>query len=161
MQKGLLVRGMEEVHTLEMSLLKATHPDICKGVFYMCPIYSDGYLFVRYLESGKYLGFLNHTALPALRKLFQISDEQPIYPWPVYTEADVKMYAAKEGPIDEAKEVTRQYERRVASDKEYKMNKKSVKGLVLNPDMQLKLDRTPYVVFAQKRRPDPQKPLDR
>ena len=70
---------------LESNLFKlASIPNILQGMFYMFPLFHEGKLFIRYLETGSYSGFLDHI-LPLLKEQFSVP-EVNILPWEIYTE---------------------------------------------------------------------------
>ena len=66
---------------------------VAQGVFYILPIFHDNKLFVRYIETGVYCGFLQ-AALELLKKQYKVRDAN-ILPWNVFTDYDTSYHLTK------------------------------------------------------------------
>ena len=140
---------------LEYNLFKlASIPDLLQGMFYMFPLFHEGKLFIRYLETGSYSGFLDHI-LPLLKQQFSVP-EVNILPWEIYTRKDLSMMRAKIGPTSQPATT---YRRKFRSEDTKKSNQTCILAL-LNQNKP-KLIETYFMLFVQKAKANPQIPTHR
>lgn len=66
---------------------------VAQGVFYLLPIFYHNKLFVRYIETGIYCGFIS-TAIEMLKKHYKVRDAH-ILPWNVFTQYDTEYHISQ------------------------------------------------------------------
>ena len=129
---------------LESNLFKlASIPNLLQGMFYMFPLFHEGKLFIRNLETGSYSGFLDHI-LPLLKQQFSVP-EVNILPWEIYTRKDLSMMGAKIGPTSQP---TTTYRRKFGSEDTKKSNQTCILAL-LNQNKP-KVMESYFILFVHK-----------
>ena len=140
---------------LEFNLFKlASIPNLLQGMFYMFPLFHEGKLFIRYLETGSYSGFLDHI-LPLLKQQFSVP-EVNILPWEIYTRKDLSMMGAKIGPTSQPATT---YRRKFGSEDTKKSNQTCILAL-LNQNKP-KVMESYFILFVHKAKANPQIPTHR
>ena len=140
---------------LESNLFKlASTPNLLQGVFYMFPLFHQGKLFIRYLETGSYCGFLDNI-LPLLKEQFSVP-EVNILPWEIYTKKDLSMMGAKIGPTSQPATT---YRRKFGSEDTKKSNQSCI--LAQLHQNKPKLNETYFTIFVHKAKANPHIPTHR
>ena len=129
----------------ESSLLDAAASKSILGVFYILPLIFEDKIFLRYIESGCYEGFLN-KALSLVKTHCHIPEVNYL-PWRIYTQKDVELQSAAKSSISTP--LSKQY------------NRKIHQIMVQLDQMKTKLDNTRAIVFLHKANADRNKPNHR
>ena len=144
---------------LEHSLLKAAAiPEAVQGLFYMLPLYVDGKLFIRYMESGCYKGFLPKALEHLLESFPHPFHPEKIFPWKVYLDKDVKLQASTSKSHTRT-DPCRLYNRQVGSEQKNQTNKSSIINQV--EELQASLKDHHFLLLVHRRKPNPSKPTHR
>ena len=131
----------------------ASIENLLQGMLYVLPLLYNENLFVRYIATGSYRGFLPQI----LDKIQQKTNIPPnrIFPWEVYTQKDFLLHRKSVTP----KDLETTYTRKIGSQDSFKSNKKRV--LPLLNQLKPKLDETYAILFIHKAKVNSAKPTHR
>ena len=131
----------------------ASIENLLQGMLYVLPLLYNGNLFVRYIATGSYRGFLPQI-LDKIQQKTTIPSNR-IFPWEVYTQKDLQLHKKSVTP----KDLETTYTRKIGSQDSFKSNKKGV--LPLLNQLKPKLDETYVIVFIHKCKVNAAKPTHR
>ena len=131
----------------------ASIENLLQGMLYVLPLLYNGNLFVRYIATGSYRGFVPQI----LDKIQQKTNIPPnrIFPWEVYTQKDFLLHRKSVTP----KDLETTYTRKIGSQDSFKSNKKGV--LPLLNQLKPKLNETYVILFIHKAKVNSAKPTHR
>ena len=124
--------------------------NVVDSALYILPVYNQGKLFLRYMETGMYSGFTTKFQ-PVLAEKFNI-ETTDIYPWMVYTDKDFSEQGS-----------TRKYQQKGQASRGFKMmmykNKDSFAARLQH--LKPKLDTLKAIIYIQMKNARPSHHEDR